>query len=430
MKKLLLLASCLCIAGAAYAQESALKEAERGLKVEVPNHGHIADILKGAMQDPSTKDNVKTWYLAGKNAFQTWQTGWEQLQVGGNPDKVNMSKSILDGYDYYMKALPMDTIIDEKGKVKTKYSKEIIKTLATSGTNFHDAGVYLYEAKDMPGAYRAWAIYSSLPTMPQLGKMAPKADPDSTQAETYYNMGIFAYQGARDLDEQGKKDEALKLKKGAMDSFLAAARKGQGEVAYDNALAMANELEDMPMIEQIANEAFNKFGKQNYIGSLVNIYVKSGDYDKALSMLNKALEANPNSAVLYNVKGILVENTTNNEGMSTEDQKKAFDEATALYGKAVELDPKYAEALYNYGRNIANQGYRISDDAVNLSGAEYEKLKQDTINPLFKKAVGYLEQCVSIDPENNRQAYIILKNLYYNLGDSANMERIEREMNN
>lgn len=413
MKKLLIMAFAVAsTCTAAFAQENVLKEAERALRVEVPDHAKIGSMLEGAMADPSTAENVKTWYLAGKNAFQTWQTGYEQLQIGANPDKAVMSSALLKGYDFYTKALPMDTIIDAKGKVKTKYSKEMLKTIASNVNNFYDAGVYLYEANDLKGAYRAWEIFSALPEMKVLGKDAPAAPADSVQAATYYNMGIFAYQA-------DMKPEALK-------SFTKAARLGQGEVAYDNALAMASELDDMPAIEELATEAFNKYGKQNYIGSLVNVYVKKSEFEKALTMINKALEASPDNAILYNVKGILVENRTNDEGITPEEVAKANAEAMELYKKAVELDPQNAEALYNYGRVIANKGYSIadSDEASQMSTADYNALKESTINPLFKEAASYLEKALSINKEANRQAFSILKNLYYNLGDEANMNRI------
>lgn len=413
MKKLLLLACGLCIAGAGYAQESLLKEAERGLRVEVPDHAKIASQLEQAMTDPTTAENVKTWYLAGKNAFQTWQTGYEQLQIGGNPDKVNMSNAIIKGYDYWLKALPMDTVIDAKGKVKTKYSKEIVKTLGASPTNFYDAGVFLYEANDLKNAYRAWEIYTLLPQMEQLGKDKPAMPADSTMATTYYNMGIFAYQGD--------------MKREALNSFMKAAEYGQGEVAYENALAMASELGDMEAMEKIANEGFNKYGKQAYIGALVNVYVKNGDYAKALEMINRAIETNPSSALLYNVKGILVENQTNDESLPAEKIKALNDEARGYYGKAVELDPEFAEGQYNYGRSIVNEAYRIIDspEALDMSTEEFNKLKAETIDPMMRKAAEHLEIAIKIDPESNHAAFKILENIYYNLDDDANMKRIQ-----
>lgn len=412
MKKFLLMACGLCLASVSFAQESALKEAERGLKVEVPDHSRIASLLEGAMQDPSTANNVKTWFLAGKNAFQTWQTGWELLQQGGIPDKVNMSLSIVKGYDYYVKALPMDTVVNEKGKVKTKYSKEIVKTLSTSSNNFYDAGVFLYEANDLKNAYRAWEIFTLLPQMTQLGKDAPLAPADSILATTYYNMGIFAYQAD--------------MKPEAMKSFTKAARLGQGEVAYDNALAMASELGDMAALEEIASEAFNIYGTQNYIYTLVSVYVKNGQYDTAFDIVNKALEANPNNAVLYNVKGVLVENRTNDENITPEEAAAANAEALELYKKSVELDPQSAESRYNYGRVIANQAYKLSEDpaTIEMSTNEFNLFKAENIDPLFLQAAEQLEAAISINPEANRQAFSILKNIYYNLGDEENMNRI------
>ncbi|MDE6222318.1 MAG: hypothetical protein K2M49_01325 [Muribaculaceae bacterium] len=414
MKKVLLIACGLMMAGSAFAQQNVLKDAERALRVEVPDHAKIASMLEGAMTNPETAEDVKTWYLAGKNAFQTWQTGWEQLQQGGNPDKVKMSKAIVDGYDFYVKAFGMDTVrtLDKKGveKIKTKYSKEMVKTIVANMDRFYDAGALLYEGQDLPRAYRAWEIYTSMPTMPSLGKDAPAAPHDSIMGQTYYNMGIFAYQA-------DMKPEALK-------SFVNAIEHGWGEAAYDNALALAAELEDMPMMERIANEGFNKFGKQNYIGTLVSLYVKKGDYDTALQMVNRALAQNPDNAVLYNVKGVLVESTAQEEGLAPEKVAAANEEALGYYGKAVELDANNPEARFNYGRMLANKAYKASDDGIELSNEDYNKLQEEVIVPYFKQAAEQLEACIAINPETNRQAFTILKNIYYNLKDDVNMQRI------
>lgn len=413
MKKLLLLAYVVMSAGAAFAQEAVLKEAERGLKVEVPDHKRIASLIETAMQDPGTNRLAKTWYLGGKNGFQTFQTGYEQFMVGAKPDLVYMSNSLLNGYDYYMKALSLDTIIDDKGKIKTKYSKDIVKALAASSQQFNDAGVWLYEANDMKGAYKAWNIMMSLPHLEILGKAAPAEMPDSAQATTYYNMGIFAYQS--------------EMKREALDAFMKAAEKGYGETAYDNALAMANELEDIEAIERIATEAFQKFGKQTYIGSLVNIYVKRGEYEKALTMINKALESSPNSAILYCVKGVLVENRTNDENMDAAEKARTNEEAIGYYKRATELDPNNGEAHYHFGRMIANKAYMLgdSDEAAKMSTSEFNVFRDEQIVPLFRQAAEQLEQAIAIDPEQNRQAFTILKNIYYNLNDEENMKRVE-----
>lgn len=61
---------------------------------------------------------------------------------------------------------------------------------------------------------------------------------------------------------------------------------------------------------------------------------------------------------------------------------------------------------------------------MELNNADYEKLQNETIIPLFKAAAEQLEACIAINPEANRQAYTILKNIYYNLKDDTNMQRI------
>lgn len=423
MKKLLMLACGICIAASAFAQEQVLKEADRMLKVEVPDHAKIASMLKQAMADPSTANNVKTWYLAGKNGIQTWQTGYE-LYMRGDRDKVdevNMSRSLLEGYDFLSKAITMDTVVDAKGKVKTKYSKDIVKMIAENGVkgNFKMAASFLSDAKDMNAAYRALEIDMELPNLAFLGKSAPLPDLDSIRCMNYNYMGQLAYFANPPMKAE------------AAEAWRNAGRLGNEE-CYDNAIAVASEIGDRELIESIANEAFAKYGKQSYIAALINLYVKEKEYDKALDMVNKAMVTNPDNAVLYNAKGILVENQVNEEGIAPEVAEAANAEALQLYKRASELDPNNAESHYHYGRMLANSAYKISDsdEVSQLSAVEYNKLREEKILPIFKQAAEELEKCIAIDKEANRQAFSILRNLYYNLGDEENMNRVtelERE---
>jgi tetratricopeptide (TPR) repeat protein len=60
-----------------------------------------------------------------------------------------------------------------------------------------------------------------------------------------------------------------------------------------------------------------------------------GEYDKALSDYNKAIELLPRYAKAYNNRGYIYR------------KKGEYDHAIADYSKAIEIDPKYASAYYH-----------------------------------------------------------------------------------
>jgi tetratricopeptide (TPR) repeat protein len=66
-------------------------------------------------------------------------------------------------------------------------------------------------------------------------------------------------------------------------------------------------------------------------------YLKKGDYINAVEYSEKAITINPRIALAYNTKGQALFNL------------KKYSEALTCYEKAMELRPKYIEALYSKG---------------------------------------------------------------------------------
>ena len=54
-----------------------------------------------------------------------------------------------------------------RGKVKTKYSKDIYKQIANHYNDFNNAALFLWEAEDYPDAVKAWNLYVTIPDMPE-----------------------------------------------------------------------------------------------------------------------------------------------------------------------------------------------------------------------------------------------------------------------
>ena len=418
MKKLIILALSLSSVSGMFAQEQNIKEADRAMKVEVIDHQKVRALLKAAMTDPTTKDDARTWYLAGKNEFGTWADAYDQMRRGETGNKATMSNALLNGYNYFATALPLDTVVDAKGKVKTKYSKDIAKLISENYENFYTAGALLYEEKDYNGAYNAWAIYSAMPYATFLGKMAPAAPSDSIEAENYYNMGMFAYM-AENYDN-------------ALASFKKSIAKGYySPDAYNNALAMANQMHNTDEVLTLAQGAYKQFGSENpaYLGMMVNAYIDRGEPEKAMQKIDDGIAANPTDYNLYYTKGILIESSVKDE-TPADRAAQANATATECYKKAIELKPDDALSHYQFGRITANSAYKINDDSSALSNNEYNKVREQQILPMFRTAVEHLEQAYSLDAESAHNALPILRNLYYNLQDDANLQRIESLMNN
>ena len=403
MKKLSILAAGLLIGTLAMpAQEQVLKDAERAMK-DGKAPAEVLTIITPAFNDPATAQLAQTYFIPGKAYYANYDELFALKQFNKLPEdgSAKMVDDVLKGYENFIKALPLDSLPDAKGKVKPKYSKEIVGTIQGHHNDFNNAAIAAWELKQYDKAYKAWQYYFDVINNPSL---RPKNVPaDTTLAEIRFNQALAAWQ-------------ADKLAE-ALDAFTMSKNMGYNKKQlYDYAIAVATNLHKDDAVYEWAQEAQPLYGKEdpNYLGFIINHYLQAQDYDKAFSMIDEAIANSPDNAQYYVVKGILYDNQ----------DKKA--EAKAMFKKAIEIDENNAMAQMQYGRALCEEAYKLSD-AAPTSPAESEAYYNEKIVPLFKEAADYLEKAWNID-NNNTDALRYLENVYYNLHDDAMLKDVESRM--
>lgn len=407
MKKHLVIALAALVAGsmAGSAQMQVLKDAERAQKSgKAPSE--VVTIITPAFSDPETANLAQTYYIPGKAMFGEFDQlfGYKQFnKLPENGDK-KMADDLIEGYAYYVKALPLDTVKDAKGKIKTKYSKDIVNTLTGHAADYNNAALTYWELKEFNNAYKAWDIflgmYETEPFAEQLRKNAPA---DTVLGEVYYNQALAAWQA-----------DSLA---NALNSFKNAQRKGYNKKQlYDYAIAVASNMSDQNSVYDWATQGQALYGKEDpsYLGHIINTYLQNKDFDKAFSIVDEAIANDPDNAQYYFVKGVLYDNR----------DKKA--DAKAMFGKAVELNPEFVQALTQYGAALCQEAYKLSDEAP-TTAAESQAFFDAKIKPLFEEAARYLEKAWSLD-NDNMDALRYLDNIYYNLKDEKKQEEIKARM--
>lgn len=402
MKQISILALALAVCATAGAQTSVLKEAEQAMK-SGQEAAKVVTIVTPAFTNPETSGLAQTYFIPGKASFNEYDKllGLKQFGKTKHEDEIKMAKLLIQGYDMYMKALPLDSLPNEKGKIKPKYSKEIASTIGGHFTDFTNAGADLYNEKDYDGAYRAWAIFNEIPQNP-IFKLTSVPN-DTILGEIAFNQALAAWQGNHFED--------------ALNAFMFAKSKGYNKKQlYDYAIAVADGAKNKEAVLEISKEALELYGDQDpmYMGQIVNYYLQNKDFDKAFETINQAIAKEPNNAQYYNIQGVLYENV----------EKRP--EALAAYKKATELDPENANALYNYGRQLCETAYALND-AAPTSQQEYEAYKVEKLVPLFKQAVDILERAYNANPDNT-DVLKYLENVYYNLGDEAKLNDVRKRM--
>ena len=402
MKKISLISLGLMTATCAMAQQSLVKEVERNLKSAPETYPAEIQKLQPAFTDTESATDAYTWFVAGKGAVDFFDNQQVLLQMGkGDVDKKAVGHALVDGFGYFEKALPLDSVVDQKGKVKTKYSKKIKEMAQGHYLDLQNAAVYMWDAEDYPGAVEAWQLFVDGRNNPLVAEKA-KQFADTVYGNIYYNMGIG--------NSLAKNPEA------ALNNFKQAIATGYTEKnAFDYGIAAAAELQNPAEMAALAEQAYKLYGEEDarYIGYIINNYIDKKQFSEANALLDKYLIEEPNNSQLYYVKGVLC------------DTEGKTDECLAAFRKAVQLDDKNARAFLQLGYQLCKQGDAIDEaEGAGLSNADYSKLRATKIDPLYKEAAQYLENAYSIDNELD-DARTLLRSIYYKLNDEENLKRVE-----
>lgn len=375
MKKLfLLLAGVTMMASSAMAQLSLVKEVEKVAgSNDVKELASALDKIQPALTNAETMNNAQTWFAAGKLSFKLFDQLQGMKSVNQSVDDALMTQALNNGFNYMMKALPLDSVketnkdgslkLDKSGlpKIKTKYSKEIVQALLG---HLDDAGKLadgLRLAEDYAGAAKAYDTFCNLVTSP-FAKAQNINYPDSTISEIKFLEG-FSYFFAKDYAN-------------ALPQLTAAKKLGYTE----------NQIDEF-VIETLQN--------------LVQERVNAQDFASAYQYLNEAIANDPTNGRIYDVEGRVCEI----------ENEKDVDRAISYYKKAIELNPDFTQAFYDLGRAYCLKAQNIINDNPEMNNAQIK----DAVEPIYKEALPLLEKVSTLEPdgENAKQAKRLIEDIDY-----------------
>lgn len=410
MKKIALLSISVIGALTISAQTSLVKEVERNLKSNATDYPAQIQALQPAFSNAETAETSYPYYVAGKGGYDYFDNQQVLEAAGQQVDAKAMGHAIIDAYGYMLKALACDTVVDAKGKAKTKYSKDIVKQINNHYQDFNRAAVYLWGVQDYQGAYEAWELAFEAPVNPTLGINAPKAAPDSISNVWSFNQGLAAF-NFQDWDKTLRSfDRSIELGNNTKQVF-------------DYAIGAAYNYPDSvrtPIMAKYAKIAYPIYGKEDnaYIGYIINDMLHSGQFEEAEAMVKNGITDDPNNGQLYYVLGVLYENK--------QGDPEAQELALQQYHKCIEVDPNHAAGYLQLGYLTFEKALALSNNAGTLSNADYTALMNNEVFPILREAAQYLERCYELNPENGGNALANLRNIYYNLNDAENLDRIEK----
>jgi hypothetical protein len=363
------------------------------------------NLLKEAMANEQTKNDSRTYFVAGLNEWRSYDNDIRKLQINpkdGSVTNAAMSDKILNGYSYFVKAISLDSLPDKKGKVKPRYTKEILGYYDQYAFDIYRAGVIKYKDKKYyPEAYIGFMTAAELAENPAMTKAA-KAIPDSLRAESYYYAGISAYTAQKDTL--------------ALDAFHRAINTGcKDSQAYlyimaiwENRLAgnYSNKDEALDSLYNVATRGYAIYGIENttYLQRIIEIDSYRGKQAHALELLNEEVKRSPNVTFLYGQRAWIEEEL----GMD--------EDALVDYRKAAEMKGVTSYTLLRGAHKLYRMG---AERKKNLSGTakQIKAQRKAIVTDFFEPAMELANRAKSISKDSKEQQLIdnLIENIDFDL---------------
>ena len=407
MKRVLLTVALCVAASASFAQKKVVSEAQSIAKGSNADFGEARTLIKGALENPETKDDAKTWYVAGFIEDQQFNAERAKQILGQQPNEPVMYEALYGILPYFQKAYELDQLPNEKGKVKPKYTKDIKSILSANHVYLFNGGAYYFDKQEYKKAYDFFNQYVEISELPMF-EGTQTAEKDST----FMTVQFYAAAAASLAKDSRLAISALERAKNTpyrqYDVYQ--------YLCYE--YGEARTAQDSVMLEKTFEEGMQVFPDSAFfLNNLINTYIYSNRNEKALEMLNVAIQKNPNDANLYNVMGRVYET-----GL------KDYANAEKNFQIALEKDPNLTDALSNIGRIYYNQGVNKLSEANMINDSKKYQEELGMAKDLFKKALPYYKKAHEAEPEK-MDNMIALRGIYYKLNMGPELEAIEAEMN-
>lgn len=387
-----------------YAQKANVSKAKNKALMESPDFAGAREAIKPALTDPTTKDLASTWHVAGMIGYKENEAIYAKQVLQQPVDPIVKGKAIMESYNYFMKAYQLDQLPDAKGKVKPKLTKDIkakIKEYYQVQTNLVAYGAALFEKKNYTETINVFETYLGIPALPFINN---ELKPDST----YY---MIKYYTAIAATNAGQNDKAIALYEDLKDD------KYEELNVYQLLYEEYTKKKDTVNFVKTLKEGFTKFPQEPwFLQNLINYYIYTAQTKEALTYLNSAIAKEPKLAQYQYVKGNLDESLGN------------FDDALKAFEKAIELDPKLADAYAGMGRLYYNKAVKMTDEANDIKDNKLAFAARKKADDVFKQSIPFFVKATEVNPAE-REYKKTLKTLYYRLKMDKEFDAIEKELN-
>jgi hypothetical protein len=449
INKIVLLSACIFITVAATAQKNKVQSAWRALSDyestlnDKPDTSYLMKANRNidlALVDETTKNQAKTHAYKARIMYYVYQYNLkeENKKLEGSISDKNARAEAAYGSSPTKEFEVASTSLETIKAVDPKYFAsvlEIIKGGSASSASDDDLKISsvamqlkLESSNIAVGKYKLKQYEQAADFFYKSGALnlllAEKID-----TSAFYNACISA---------QKSKSSAkmIEYNKKMIDMNIATPYNYQ--TIYDAKLASGDE---KGALEYLATGR-KAFPNDVYLmNKETELFLREGNQQRALENLQNAISKDPNNAQLHLVLGNVYDNLANPKMVNGKDSVKPADydelvmKAADHYQKSIDLKPantdSYFNALYNLGALYNNYGATLYNKAMEKATiTQLSKTQKDIeakSKEYYKKAIPYLEQALSVRPDD-RSSMIALRKLYLLVGDEQKSKEIGEKL--
>lgn len=394
MKKLhaLALLFLIILTPCCYAQKKEISQAQTIVK-SGKNLAQAEQQMRKLLKDSINQKNIKVWVILTEAVRGQYLAGNERMYLRQQQDTAALFKLALKMFGDYQSLDSVDALPDKKGRVHLKYRNSNSAFLNIYRPNLYNGGVYFLRKQNYKEAFSMIDAFLDCQRQPLFENYHYERDTLNRTA-AFWTV-LCGYQ-------TGDHEMALKYKDLALQDTL------HLESCFQYLAEIYKQQGDKPNYEWSLVKGFECNPSSSYFfPRLIDYYNTSNQTERAMTIVNEALQTNDSSELFLFAKSNLLLNQGD------------YDECIAICDTLITRNDTLADAYYNAGVAYVNKAFLLEKGKVDIK-------QRREIRQLYQKALPYMERYRALAPLEKDKWAAALYNIYLKLNMGKQFEEIDQ----
>ena len=394
MKKLhaLALLFLIILTPCCYAQKKEISQAQTIVK-SGKNLAQAEQQMRKLLKDSINQKNIKVWVILTEAVRGQYLAGNERMYLRQQQDTAALFKLALKMFGDYQSLDSVDALPDKKGRVHLKYRNSNSAFLNIYRPNLYNGGVFFLRKQNYKEAFSMIDAFLDCQRQPLFENYHYERDTLNRTA-AFWTV-LCGYQ-------TGDHEMALKYKDLALQDTL------HLESCFQYLAEIYKQQGDKPNYEWSLVKGFECNPSSSYFfPRLIDYYNTSNQTERAMTIVNDALQTNDSSELFLFAKSNLLLNQGD------------YDECIAICDTLITRNDTLSDAYYNAGVSYVNKAFLLEKGKVDVK-------QRREIRQLYQKALPYMERYRALAPQEKDKWAAALYNIYLKLNMGKQFEEIDQ----